>query len=305
MVKDIAYLGSSIEEVRKSMSKLKKYKKQIRKAYKTINSFIESNHFLEKAASLKLKKDQFLDKKLIEVEACKLHYNNVFLKKDNLGKKEIFKYFIIEFAFNTASIEGNTITLKEAANLLEEGLTPKNKTLREIYDLQNTERVFLDLIKCNEEINHELIIKVHSDLTENIDQRKGYRNADVRVLRSNFDATPAPYVKTDMDLLLRWYEQNKKKLHPIALASIFHHKIEKIHPFMDGNGRTGRMLLNFILMKNGYPPLVIYKKRRAEYLNQLRRSDKSPLTQSPREDYFGLIQFISQEMIDSYWSIFL
>ena len=231
IVKDLAYLGNSIEEVRKSLES-KKYKEKIRKTYKTIHNFIESNHWLEKAKELKLKKDAFLGEKLEEIEACRLHYNNVFKKLDETTKRETLKNFVIEFAFNTASIEGNTINLEQARNLLTDGLTPENKTLREIYDLQNSEKVFFELINLKEEISHELIIRVHDSIMDNIDARKGYRTTDVRVIRSNFDAAPAPYVKTDMNLLLKWYEENKEKLHPLVLAAVFHHKFEKIHPFI-------------------------------------------------------------------------
>jgi len=303
--KDIAYLGNTIEEVRKNMINLSDYKNEVRKAYKTINSFLESNHWLEKAKHLKLKKDEFLLEKTEQVEACKLHYNSVFKKLDQTTKKEILKNFVIEFAFNTVSIEGNTINLEQARNLLEEGLTPKDKTLREIYDLQNTEKVFFELLDLNKEINHELIIKIHDSLLENIDARKGYRTTDVRVIKSNFKATPAPYVKTDMDLLLKWFNQNKNKIHPLVLGIIFHHKFEKIHPFMDGNGRTGRMLLNYILIKNNYPPLIIYKKTRADYLDVLRKADKSELTKSEKENYSSLVKFVADEMVFGYWSIFL
>ena len=287
--KDIAYLGSSIEEVRKSLDK-KEFKDKIRKAYKTIKGFLESNHWLEKAKELRLKKDNFLGEKLPEIEACKLHYNNHFKKLDNTTKKEILKNFVIEFAFNTASIEGNTISLEQARNLLNNGLTPENKTLREIYDLQNTEKVFFQLLDIKEEVTHEFIIKVHDSLLENIDPRKGYRTTDVRVIKSNFDATPAPYVKTDMDLLIKWYED---------------HKFEKIHPFMDGNGRTGRMILSYILLRNDYPALIIRKKTKVSYLEALRKADKSDLTKSSIEDYSEIVQFNAQEMISTYWNIFL
>jgi len=304
IIKDIGYLGSSIEEVKKNLN-LSKYKNKIKKTYKTIHDFLELNHWLEKAQQSKLKKDEFLEEKTEEVEACKLHYNSVFGNTDSAEKKEILKNFIIEFAFNTASIEGNTINLVEARNLLEDGLTPENKTLREIYDLQNTEKVFFELLNIREEINHNLIIKIHDDLLANIDARKGYRTTDIRVIKSNFKATPAPYVKTDMDLLLKWYNKNNNKIHPFVLAVIFHHKFEKIHPFMDGNGRTGRMLLNYILIKNNCPPLIIYKKTRTEYLEVLRKADKSELTKLEHKDYSQLVKFVAEELILSYWNIFL
>jgi Fic family protein len=307
ITKDIAYLGSSVEEIKKNLDKLSKYKNEIRKAYSTINLFFETNYYLEKVRTLKLKKDEFLQDKLEEIEACKLHFNKVFLEKDNKTKHETLLNFIIEFAFNTASIEGNTINLEEARNLLQEGLTPKNKTLREIYDLQNTEKVFFELYNSflKDKLDHDLIIKIHDSLLDKIDERKGYRTTDVKVIKSNFKATPAPYVKTDMDLLLKWYKENKEILHPFVLAIMFHHKFERIHPFMDGNGRTGRMLVNYILLKNNYPPLIIHKKTRQNYLEEMRVADRGDLLKSDKKLYSGLIQFSALEMIGSYWSIFV
>jgi len=305
VVKDLAYLGSNVKEVKVNLQKLSKYKEQIEKAYRTIHVFLETNYYLESVKKLKLKKDLFLAEKLEEIEACNAHFNEKFKKFDETTKKEILKNFVIEFSFNTTSIEGNTINLEEARNLLQEGFTPKDKSLREIYDLQNTEKVFFELYFSKKKLNHDLIIKIHDNLMENIDARKGYRTTDVRVIRSNFNATSAPYVKTDMGLLLRWHDKNKDKLHPLVLATIFHHKFEKIHPFMDGNGRTGRMLLNYILFLKAYPPIIIHKKTRREYLELLNKADKSSLTTFEKEHYFDLIQFNVGEMIETYWNLFL
>ena len=306
IVKDIAYLGNSLEEVKRRLENLPKYAVQIRKAYRTINTFLESNHYCEKVQGLKPKNDEFLQEKLLDVEAAKLHFNTKFQNKNETTKNEIFKNFSVEFAFNTTSIEGNTIKLNEARNLLEEGLTPLNKTLREIYDVQNTEKVFLWLVESIEQasINNDFIVKIHKGLMENIDVRTGYRTEDVRVFRSNFDSTPAPYVKTDMNLLLEWLDKNDG-LHPLVKATAFHHKLEKIHPFMDGNGRTGRMLLNAILMKEGYPPLIILKKSRIQYLEALRKADKGNIWETKEEFYNELVKFTADEMIESYWNIFL
>ncbi len=305
ITKDIAYLGSTIEEVKSNLDKLSKYKEQIRKSYKLINLFLESNHFLEKAKKLKLKKDLFIRNKTDEVEACKIHYNEIFNKKDELTKKEILKELVIEFSYNTTSIEGNTINLDEVRNLLNEGITPKNKTLREVYDLQNTEKVFFELnSRIEKEINHDLIIKTHDKLLENIDERKGYRIENIRVIRSNFDASPGKYVKTDMNLLLEWYNKNKDKLHPLVLAIIFQHKFEKIHPFSDGNGRTGRMIMNFILLKSKMPPIIIHKKTRKEYLEAMREADECDLWKI-NDKYQNLIDYSVNDFIEAYWNIFL
>lgn len=306
VTKDIAYLGSSIDEVKKNLDNLSQFKESIRKSYKKINLVLESNHFLEKAQKLKLKRDMLLKEKTDEVEACKIHFNEVFKKLDELTKKEIFKNYVIEFAYNTASIEGNTISLEEARNLLNEGITPKDKTLREIYDLQNTERVFFDLLnnKLKEKLDHNLIAEIHDKLLTNIDERKGYRTIDIRVVKSNFDASPGKYVKTDMDLLLKWFNENKSKIHPLVLAIMFHHKFEKIHPFMDGNGRTGRMIMNYILLSNNLPPTIIHKKTRKEYLEAMREADEVELWKIS-DKYYDLISYGIDEFIDTYWNVFL
>ncbi len=303
--KDIAYLGSSIEEVKINLDKLSKYKDKIRKSYRILNTFLESNHFLEKAKKLKIKQDVFLKDKTNEIEACKLHYLEFFNKMPELTKKEIFKDYIIEFAYNTASIEGNTINLEEARNLLNEGITPKDKTLREIYDLQNTEKVFFEILKKEIEFGHDLIMHVHDKLLENIDERKGYRTTDIRVVHSNFDATPGKYVKTDMDLLLKWFRENENKLNPLVLAIVFHHKFERIHPFSDGNGRTGRMIANYILLKKQFPPMIIHKKTRKEYLEAMREADEANLWKLEESKYSDLISYGISQFIETYWGLFL
>jgi len=305
--KDLAYLGGTIEEVKKALDKLSRYKEEIRKAHRTINLFLETNYFLEKAKKLKLKQDTLLRDKTNELEACKIHYSEIFNKMPELTRKEIFKNYVIEFAYNTASIEGNTINLEEAKNLLNEGITPKDKTLREVYDLQNTEKVFFELLdlKNKKDINHELIIYIHDKLLEKIDERRGYRATDIRVVHSNFDASPGKYVKTDINLLLKWFNENEYKLHPLVLAIVFHHKFEKIHPFSDGNGRTGRMIVNHILLNHNLPPMIIHKKTRNEYLDAMREADESRLWELEEQKYQYLIKYGIQEFIETYWNIFL
>lgn len=301
LAKDVAYLGSSLGEARQTLAKLPQ--DIVRKAYRTITTFLESNIFLEKAQKLKFKQTPYLNKATLEqVEACKLHWKTV-IKRDSLTRADQMKNFAIEFTFNTTSIEGNTITLKEAAKLLTEDIAPKNRTMREIYDVQNTERAFLNLIGRQFQLTYESIIKLHKELMENIDTRVGYRTGEVRVLHSNFDATPVPYIKADMDLLLRWYHLNKN-MHPFVLAGIFHHKFEKIHPFFDGNGRTGRLLMNAIMLNAAYPPIIIRKKNRSAYLNVLSRADEINLT-TITPAYKQLIEFLAIEYTDTYWKNFL
>jgi len=304
VTKDIAYLGSTIDEARENFPKIAKDKSAIKKSYRKIKLFLETEYYKNRVRSSKLKKDDFLGDDLLEIEASKLHYDKVFKKLDSKSQEEILENFSVEFAYNTASIEGNTITLEEAKNFFETGRTPKDRTLREIYDLQNTKEALEYLLKQRKEITHNLISKIHEMLLKNIDVRVGYRTADIRVFKSNFDASPGIYVKSDMDLLLKWYADHKKKLHPFVLATIFHHKFEKIHPFMDGNGRTGRMLMNYVLMSAGYPPIVIYKKNRDAYLDALGSADKINITKTDLS-YKKLVGYVTNEASESYWNLFL
>jgi len=91
----------------------------------------------------------------------------------------------------------------------------------------------------------------------------------------------------------------------LVLASLFHHKFEKIHPFMDGNGRIGRMLLNLILLENNYPPLIVHKKFREEYLDSMKDADKENILSIDKKAYDNLIKFTSYELTNHYWDLFL
>ena len=304
IVKDIAYLGSDIFKIRQKLEKLPlDVREKIKNSYKSISKIINSEHYLKKVKSLKLKQDPYLVKKLLEeVEAIRLHFIQVFLKKDKLTIEETYKDFLIDFAFNTTSIEGNTITLAETNKLLKENLSPKNRTLREIYDLKNTEKVFFEILNSKKKIDHNFLIEIHDKLLENIDLRKGYRTHDVRVFKSRFKSTPAIYIKTDMDILLRWFKKNENKLHPLVLAGIFHQKFEKIHPFSDGNGRTGRIIMNYILLQKNFPPFIVRKLTRGQYLDSLAKGDKLSLDEVNPEKYKKLVEYLAEEMIWSYWN---
>lgn len=143
----------------------------------------------------------------------------------------------------------------------------------------------------------DFIINIHKQLVKDIDVRVGFRKHDVRVIKSRFDSAPYFRIEKEMNELINWYKENKK-LNPFILATIFHHKFEKIHPFSDGNGRTGRILMNYILIKNNYPPIIITKKNREKYLDALESADKS-------EEYSKLLSFLLEEYKVGYWENFV
>ncbi len=307
IAKDLANLGTDLSKIKIDVLE-KQFSKEIRKSHKTIKKFLDSNYYIEQTKKTKKKKEEFLNKEqLYEIEATKTHYQKKFLKLDKKTQREIYEYFLIRFAVNSTAIEGNTITLKEATQLFLNEKTPKNKTIREIFDLTNTKKVFYELLKNKQKLSTELIVEIHDTLLDNIDERKGLRNHDIHIFGQPFKPTPARYVKEDLELLINWYKENKKKIQPIILATTFHHKFEQIHPFSDGNGRTGRMIANHILIQEKYPPIIIDKRDRIEYLEVMNKADKATkknLTDI-NEKYKPLLKFIVEQLKKSYWDIFL
>jgi len=298
VVKDIAYLGNDLSKINiNNLLDNKVYHKEIRKSYRTITKFLNSNYYIQKAESLKLKKNNYLTtEEQVKLESIKLHFDSRFKTLDLQTQRDIYNHFIVSFTYNTTSIEGNTIPLSGVRKILnEDNATLKNKTLREIYDLRNTKNTFFSILNKTE-FNLELIVDVHKQLMTDIDDRTEFRNFDIRVTKSHFDSTPYFRIYKEMDELFDWY--NKSKEHPFVKAVIFHHKFERIHPFADGNGRTGRTLFNFMLLKFNYPPIVITKKNRDKYLDTLSIADK-------KEDYKPLIGFLISEYETSYWENFI
>ena len=308
ITKDLANLGDDTSKI--NIDDLeRKYKKEIRKSYSTIKKFLDSNYYIEKTKKAKLTKSSYFTKEQqINIEAVLLHFNSKFLKADRLTKEEIFESFLINFAVNSTSIEGNTITLKQANRLFKEDIIPKNKTLREVHDLVNTKKVLEFLRKEKPSVDLDLIIKIHDQLLENIDKRKGLRSHDIKIFGQPFKPSPYIYVKADLTLLLEWYNENRNKVHPLALVTLFHHKFEKIHPFSDGNGRAGRVLMNHILSLLSYPPLIISNRFRKEYLEDMNKADsalKKGLIKIDLNYYKTLLDFIYSQFKNSYWDTFL
>ena len=153
-------------------------------------------------------------------------------------------------------------------------MVPKNKDLREVYETKNTREVHELLFNNKIKINKEDIIKVHSILVKDTGVTTGFKKIPNFLLMRNLKTAPPEKVEEEIDKLMEWYNFSKDKLHPLKLAGEFHARFEKIHPFEDGNGRTGRVLLNAILLERGYPPLIIRKTTRVAYFAALEAFDE-------------------------------
>lgn len=252
-----------------------------------------------------INKKFFSEKQLNELKRLKKDFKTKLAKLDKKLIEEMFKDFKTFYIYNTNAIEGNTITLAETNLLLNENRTPEGRDLKEIYDHINERETFDFILSKKPAINKELIIKLHSMLLNKIDKRVGhYRLHNVRVLGATFETSPAEFVGTDMRLMLKWYNKNKNKLHPLVLAAVFHEKFERVHPFYDGNGRTGRMLINLMLIHNDFPTLIVENRKRKQYYQVLSIAHKADLTETDIQLYKPVVNFLYAQLCSTYERIF-
>lgn len=173
---------------------------------------------------------------------------------------------MIEYTYNSNAIEGNTLTLQETALVLE-GITIDRKPLKDHLEAVGHKDAFLyvqDLVKEKAPFSESIIKQIHTlVLMDRPEDRGVYRRIPVKIMGA-YHMPPEPVIVPEqMEKLVK--EFSKKKLHPIESAALFHLKFEGIHPFMDGNGRTGRLILNLFLMQNGYPPINVKFADRKRY----------------------------------------
>jgi Fic family protein len=198
--------------------------------------------------------------------------------------KKIREQFEMEMTYNSNAIEGNSLTLKETFLVINEGITIKGKPLKDhleakshkealdyLYDLASKDK--------NNTFSESLIRSFNQIVVQEIDKEWAgkYRNSEVAIMGADHKPPQAIDVPGLMFELAVWFRKNKSKLHPVELAAILHYKLVAIHPFFDGNGRTARLLMNVVLIKNGYPLAIILKNDRKKYYDVLARADKGDL----------------------------
>ena len=192
--------------------------------------------------------------------------------------------FALEWTYNSNAIEGNTLTLHETEIVLKSGMTIGGKTVNEHLEAINHKdgiAYIENIINQRSGLTEDVVKELHRLILKGIDDLEAgcYRRTNVRIFGARIIPPQAVKVKRLMDELFVWYYENYKQLEIPELAAHFHYKFVCIHPFIDGNGRVARLLMNLILMSNGYPPTVILKVDRKKYyrvLNQGNIGDLNP-----------------------------
>lgn len=180
----------------------------------------------------------------------------------NLQSEKIARAFDIEYTYESNKIEGNTLTLQETTIVIEKGLTIGGKQIVE--HLEAINHIYaIDFIKklalSRDRITERDLLQIHSLILQGIDNENKGRYRNVQVLISGAKhIPPQPFlVKENMTDLFDWYDENFNKLHPVELSAEMHERLVTIHPFIDGNGRTARLLMNLILLQNGFPIAIL------------------------------------------------
>lgn len=187
--------------------------------------------------------------------------------------KSVETEFAKEFIFNSNNIEGSKIPPERVREIIDKGDT-KYSERNEVREVQNSIIAF-EYLKSFK-FNLPSIKRIYNILTKgltregNIPYPRGFKKESNIV--GNSSTTAPELVEGELTNLLKWYKQNRRKIHPLILAFEFHRRYEQIHPFLDGNGRTGRLIMNKILMSNGYPPIIVYKDNKQAYFNAIEKS---------------------------------
>lgn len=212
----------------------------------------------------------------------------------------------LEYTFESNRIEGNTLTLRETDLVINEGLTISGKSMREHLEAINHQEAIAYikyLMEKNATLNEREVLTIHNLILRGIlpDDAGRYRKVQVMIKGSAF-MPPQPFLVTkEMEDFFIWYEANKNSLHPIVLAAELHERLVTIHPFIDGNGRTSRLIMNLILLQNGY--VIANIKGDATSRMNYYTSLESAQTKNNKEEFLMFVAQNEKESLERYLEI--
>ncbi|MHC5082644.1 MAG: Fic family protein [Planctomycetota bacterium] len=220
---------------------------------------------------------------------------------DSAVLENLHQELVLEWTYNSNAIEGNTLTLKETKVALE-GVTIGGKSLREHFEAINHQQAIgyvEKLVAENEPLGQWQIKNLHQLILKNIDDDHAgvYRRSNVTIAGADHVPCDFTQVAEQMDAFIAWYNQQATALHPVERAARIHCDFVKIHPFVDGNGRTSRLLMNLELMKAGFPAAVLPVTQRLEYYQTLDGAHVN----NEYQPFIELISGIVENSFKPYW----
>jgi len=218
--------------------------------------------------------DIYKERWYADVDRIKQRFSKEHRTMPKSAREKQLQNFAISFTYDTQRIEGSTLTLRETADLLEKGITPKNRPIRDVKEAEAHRDLFYEILNLKNDLSLQMVLEWHWKLFNltKPDIAGKIRKHQVTISGSRFMPPSPVEVYPLVTEFFKWYHKNKGKIHPVELAAIAHLKFVTVHPFADGNGRISRLIMNFILHKKGYPMLDIKYEGRNSYYNALEKS---------------------------------
>lgn len=202
--------------------------------------------------------------------------------------------FLVRFTYNTNAIEGNPLTLRQTALILSDNIAPQGAKTDDVVEVMNGRDAWDFVRNYKSSLNENFIRKIQYEVTKNTKCRlQGkYRDSEVGIGGSEWKPPQAKEVPKLMKKIMNEYRKLKRTLHPVELATWLHNNFVQVHPFTDGNGRTARLLMNWILLRKKFPPVVINVQNKEEYYYAIESADKR--NQKP------FAAFLAKQLLEQY-----
>ena len=210
----------------------------------------------------------------------------------------------IRFTYHSNAIEGNTLTMSETKAVLEDGITIGGKSLKEHLEAVGHSHAidYMEaLVQKDEALTERTLKEIHNLILRNIDGANAgtYRRMNVLISGAGHIPPPAERVLEKMEAFFRWYGAARGALHPVEFAARVHADFVNIHPFKDGNGRTARLIMNFELMRVGFPTVIVPVDARPDYYRNL----DIAATQGDYLPFVMQIAELAQKSFAPYWAL--
>ncbi len=202
--------------------------------------------------------------------------------------------FLVRFTYNTNAIEGNPLTLRQTALILSDKIAPQGASTDDVIEVMNGKDAWEFVKNYRGSLNEKFLLGVQYAVTKNTKCRlQGkYRDSEVRIGGSEWKPPQAKEVPARMKKLVAGYRKLKRTLHPVELATWLHNNLARIHPFTDGNGRTARLLMNWVLLRKKFPPVVVSVQSKEQYYNAIESADKG--------DQKPFAVFLANQLLEQY-----
>jgi Fic family protein len=209
---------------------------------------------------------------LLSIEKSRIDLKYHFAQLSTFEYERLVRLFAINFIFESNAIEGSRLSLSEVKKIVSKQYIKNNTPKNEVREVLNAIEAFSYITSHKFVLTQKNIKRLHAIVTNALNIPTGYKKQHIIV--NNKETTEPKHVRAELSALITWYKKTKNSEHPFIRAVIFHNRFEHIHPFTDGNGRTGRLILNAMLLHSGYGFILFKNRNKVAYMSALNKGDE-------------------------------